>query len=360
MNHEWAFLPMAVSNDLLGDTDALRARLDADGYLYFREVLDPERIRAVRHEVLTALASEGWVAGGDLVDRAIAICRPVHEGIDEFARGYDAVQRGERFHALAHDPTLVGIVRQVLGETAFPHPLKIARIAFPEHYEVSTPPHQDYPNNQGTPDLTATWIPLGDTPTWLGGIAILRGSHKWGLLPLDMHPGPGNRQAKVPLEMLEACRWVTTDFHLGDVLMFPSMTVHAALHNASEVNLRLSVDFRYQLEGQPLTEITLHPHFGRLDWEDIYAGWESDDLKYYWHDLDYEVVPFEDLLHTQWEVDPDAPLHDDVTERIQAGEVELTQEEWGEILLVQARRDARYARRTRLLDDVLGDTEPAP
>jgi hypothetical protein len=342
---------MEASNDLLGDPAALQARMAEDSYLYFRQVLDPEALTAVRHEILRALAGHGWVEGGYLLDRAVAICQPVHEGVDEFAVAYDDVQRGEAFHSLAHDATLLGIMREVLGPSAFPHPLKVARLAFPEHYEVSTPPHQDYPNNQGTPNLTASWIPLGDCPMDLGGIAILRGSHRWGLLPLEIHPGPGNRQAQLPQEMLERCRWVTTDFSLGDVLLFPSLTVHAALHNASEFNMRVSVDFRYQLEGEALTELVLHPHFQRLEWDDIYAGWSSDELRYYWHDLDFEVVPFEDLLSKEFETAPDANLHSDLADMAAKGEIDVSPEDWGVIMKVTAKRKARYERRMAKLSD---------
>ena len=107
----------------------------------------------------------------------------------------------------------------------------------------------------------------------LGPVAILRGSHRYGVLPLAGHMGPGRRQAKVPRKMLEELRWVTTDFSAGDVLVFTSMTVHAALHNITETDLRLSVDFRYQLEGEALTDVCLEPHFQRVTWEEIYAGW---------------------------------------------------------------------------------------
>ena len=33
MNNYWAFAPMTASNDLLGDDEALRQRMDEDGYL---------------------------------------------------------------------------------------------------------------------------------------------------------------------------------------------------------------------------------------------------------------------------------------------------------------------------------------
>ena len=139
---------------------------------------------------------------------------------------------------------------------------------------MSTPPHQDFLNNQGTAELTATWIPLHDCPMQSGTIAVLRGSHRFGVLPLEWHMGPGNRQAVMPEEMQEKLRWVTTDMQAGDVLVFGAMTVHAALNNAS-FGMRLSVDFRYQRRGRSSRTCVLKPHFERLTWEEIYEGWQS-------------------------------------------------------------------------------------
>jgi ectoine hydroxylase-related dioxygenase (phytanoyl-CoA dioxygenase family) len=292
MNYDWAFLPMVASNGLLDDPAALRRRLDEDGYLYFSRLLDRAKIMRVRRSMLATLRDCGWVDPEPLLMRGRVAARPVREGSPEFFEAYDEIQRLEEFHMLAHDEALVATMRAVLGDSAFPHPLKIARLIFPSHYEVSTPPHQDYPNNQGTPGLTATWIPVGDLPSIMGGLAILRGSHRWGVLPVTTHLGAGNRAAVLPQALLEDCRWVTTEFEAGDVLVFPSQTVHAARHNASEFYLRLSVDFRYQLEGEALTAGCLEPHFGRLTWDDIYAEWSSSRHQYYWHDLDFGGFSF--------------------------------------------------------------------
>jgi ectoine hydroxylase-related dioxygenase (phytanoyl-CoA dioxygenase family) len=295
VNNHFAFLPMKVANGLLDDVDALRAQLAEEGYLYFEQLLDREAVHEVRRDVLGVLADLGWTEPNQIPRSNRCIVPPLREEDEAFIEGYQEVQKLESFHTLAHHPALMDAMRKALGPTAFPHPLKIARLAFPGHYEVSTPPHQDYPNNQGTPELTAAWIPLSDLGTDLGGLAVLRGSNRYGLLPMRGHIGAGNRMAAVPEEMAEACRWVTTEFHQGDVLLFPATTVHASLHNASMFDMRLSVDFRYQQEGQALTPGCLLPHFQRLTWEEIYAGWSSTEFQYYWRDLDYEVVPFERL-----------------------------------------------------------------
>jgi ectoine hydroxylase-related dioxygenase (phytanoyl-CoA dioxygenase family) len=344
MNNLWAFLPMRSSNDLLGDPEALRTRLDEDSYLLFRGVIDHDRLARLRAQILQVLADHGWIRDGLALMQGLAYCRPVHEGMEEFAAAYDDVQRLEDFHSLSHDEALMGIMRQVVGETAFPHPLGIARLGFPEHYEVTTPPHQDYPNNQGSERLMAAWIPVGDCPRDLGALAVLRGSHRSGLLPLDWHDGPGNRQALLHQEMLEELRWVTTDFRTGDVLLFPAMTVHASLHNTSEFHMRISVDFRYQQEGETLTDIVLQPHFQRLTWDDVYAGWKSDRYQYYWRDLDYDVAPFENIPVTNADRG-----------------TELTDEDWREIIAIEARRDARHERRLARIGETSADRDdPGP
>jgi ectoine hydroxylase-related dioxygenase (phytanoyl-CoA dioxygenase family) len=283
---------MTVSNDLLGDRGALHARLRDEGYLYLRGLIDRDRVLAVRGEVLEVLARHGWIAGGEQLADAVAIGMPLRETDEEYFSAYDELQTLESFHGLAHDDDLLGAVREALGETAFPHPLKVARLVFPSEPEVSTPPHQDFLNNQGSPGLTAAWIPLGDCPMKQGTLAILRGSPQYGVLPLEFSLGPGNSQAMLPNEMRDRLTWVTNDFSAGDVLLFGALTVHASLHNATG-RMRLSVDFRYQCEGEEASDLVLKPHFERLTWDEIYAGWKSDELKYYWRDLDFPVVSYD-------------------------------------------------------------------
>lgn len=337
MNNRWAFLPMQTANEHLGDPEALRRQLAEDGYLYFHQVLDRDKLKDLRGEMVRVLARHGWLEPPTIPLRGRCLVTPVRENDDAYPAVYDDIQRLERLHGLAHDPTLTAIMRDVVGETAFPHPLKIARLAFPDHYEASTPPHQDFPNNQGNPNLLASWIPVWDMPPEMGGLAILRGSHKWGCLPLARHLGPGNRCAVIPPDMAEQCRWVTTDFQMGDVLLFPAFSVHASLHNGSEFFMRLSVDFRWQQEGEPLTPIVLEPHFGRLTWDDVYRDWKSTEHQYYWRDKDYQVVPFEDFPMIDHEV----------------GAV-FTEAEMRQIYEYHERVDARTARRVAALEE-LGD-----
>ena len=288
--------PMYEANELLGNAAAVRKRLALDGYLFFRNIVPVERLLELRDQITEVLAEQRWIKGGPERMEARAICRPRREGQPKFFKALDRIVKLEALHSLAHEQNLMEVMRQALGDTAFPHPLSIVRLIFPDSPELATPPHQDFPNNQGTPNLTAAWIPLGDCAISDGSLAILAGSHKYGVLPLKFHLGAGNRQAVLPEEM-QACHWVGADFRAGDVVLFPSLTVHKSMANHNLENMRLSVDFRYQLEGEALTAGCLKPHFERISWEEIYRDWKSDEFKYYWKNKDYVVVPWNEELH---------------------------------------------------------------
>ena len=87
-------------------------------------------------------------------------------------------------------------------------------------------------------------------------------------------------------------QWHTTDYEIGDTLIFHSLLVHRALPNFTEDRMRLSLDNRYQSVRDPIAEQMLLPHLSGLSplsWDDVYANWQSDDLKYYWKTYDLDV-----------------------------------------------------------------------
>lgn len=192
------YLPMLAANDLLDDAAAFRARMEAEGYLFLRGILPVAVLEQLLDDVTAVLQAIGWIRGGAARLEAESLVLPCREGESRYFEALDEIQQLESFHALAHEPALLAVMELLLGEGAFPHPLGVMRLVFPNNPEVTTPPHQDYRNNQGTPRLTAAWIPLVDCPLEFGPLAILPGSQRLGLLPLDFHLGPGNRQAVLP------------------------------------------------------------------------------------------------------------------------------------------------------------------
>jgi ectoine hydroxylase-related dioxygenase (phytanoyl-CoA dioxygenase family) len=283
------------ASPLLEDPAAVRARFDRDGYVLLRGVIDRDLLLETRRAIVDVCRAHDWLDPMHEPMAAIPHRGPFVEGEDKYFEVYDDIQRLEAFHAVPHHESVRRCMTALLGETAFPHPLSIARLAFPRNSEWSTPPHQDHPNNQGTYDLYACWMPLADCSMEDGGLSVLRGSHKLGVAPLRGALGAGHRQAVLD-ERHDHLDWVGGDLQLGDALVFHSLTVHRALPNRGQA-MRLSVDYRFQREGEPLTEGCLKPHFDRISWNAIYAGWSRNDLKYYWRDKNYTVVEWDPAYH---------------------------------------------------------------
>ena len=99
---------------------------------------------------------------------------------------------------------------------------------FPENIRYTTPAHQDYIHIQGTEETYTAWIPLGDCPQYFGGLAVLAGSHKFSVLPTKRAEGAGG--LGVDTDHLNLT-WVSTDYRIGDFLLFQSLAVHKALPN---------------------------------------------------------------------------------------------------------------------------------
>jgi ectoine hydroxylase-related dioxygenase (phytanoyl-CoA dioxygenase family) len=287
--------PFPDSTALLDNPAALRERAAADGCLFLRALLPEAPVRAARREILEVCARHGFLAAGAPLDDALAgagvCCR---EGDPEYMAAYDEIQRLESFHALAHQPALLGALRAVFGEEVLVHPRNIARVMFPQNNTFTTPAHQDYVHIQGTPDTWTAWIPLGDCPRELGGLEVLPGSHRHGVLPVRSAYGAGGLGVETEGLGLE---WAGGDFRCGDALLFHSLCVHRGVNNSTPDRVRLSVDYRYQGASQPVTEGSLLPHFNRLSWEEIYRDWRSEELQYYWKRFDLRMAEFTRKYH---------------------------------------------------------------
>jgi hypothetical protein len=227
------------SRALLGDWEALRYMIASEGYVFMRGLLDPDMVARVGRQGLGYLAADGWTElGGDPVTappqlpvRAVAMR-------DAFGdRGYGQILADPGFNAIPFDSPLVDLMGQIMGPNGFCYPLKLPRIVYP----IATVPqqpgnivHKDY---QSVQDMFTCWVPLGQVPRSLGGLALRPGSQRSTAVRYR------------PLTRLEP-GWVTTDYQAGDVVVFHCQTTHAALPNHEE-RLRFSAEYRWQLSDQP-------------------------------------------------------------------------------------------------------------
>ncbi len=292
--------PFLDSSALLGDAKALRARAQEDGYLFLRGLLPEPEVLQVRADELAVVEKYGWRQSGQdslggWINTAALYQVPEAEmraDIGVSTAAYHDVQKLESMHRLPHHPRLLELYRALFGGEVLVHPRHIARMITSHPCMTPTPPHQDFPLIQGTKNTWTAWFPLGACPRRLGALMVCRRSHRIGYIPVVTAKGAGGIAAQLcPYEQ----DWVAGDFAAGDVLTFPSLTVHRALPCRCQEQIRLSLDVRYQPLAEEVEFKSLLPHC-TLSWDEIYAGWRRDDLKYYWRRLPLKISPWDETL----------------------------------------------------------------
>jgi ectoine hydroxylase-related dioxygenase (phytanoyl-CoA dioxygenase family) len=271
------------------DARTLQHELDVRGYALIRGVIPRADIKHVLGEVTEILSDAGWLlAGHDPIEHVANNSAACGDPDPDFKRIYREVFNLESFHALPHHPALKGVMNMLVGEQVLVHPKPIGRLIFPNCENLTVHAHQDYRFMSGDPECFTVWIPLHDCPTDLGPLQILEGSHRFGIIN---HEDENLHVPEISAGALTEGNWANGQINAGDVLIFHSLTVHAASANRSH-RLRVSMDCRFQSYG-----CAIHP--GNLSfagesgksWEAMYADWRSDDLKFYWKEMPLKFQP---------------------------------------------------------------------
>lgn len=281
--------PFVDSTALTNDGPALAERMRRDGYLFLRGLVPQADIAALQRQIGAIAREAGWLRRDAPVDEALA--DPAGFCVDPEPAYLAALRRInhlEAYHALKHHPALMGVMERLLDGPVFPHPRVLMRNIFPSREEFTTKAHQDYPNVQGTTEVYTAWMPLIDCPPDVGPLQVAAGTHGGEIYDFDIGAGAGGIEITAAFEGA----WVSSGFRQGDVLLFHSLTVHKGLPNRSR-HLRMSMDVRYQRVDAPFNPDNANADAQPLSWESIYAGWTSDELKYYWTRLPLNEVGFD-------------------------------------------------------------------
>jgi len=237
--------PFVDSTPLIGDGDALRARWDEDGVLFFHNVIDPTLMAWAEEHYRKALAEEGLI---DLANAA-----PVWTGTkSDTWRPCDSIGTTV-WHEVIKQPLLNSILREIFQADATWLPIVAHRSAFPEGplkdgQNIFAGQHQDAFFNEGM-NSTICWMPVRDIPDMdHGTFALAPGTHRMGILHDRNTPG-----YKVPVDAIPKDMWRSAAYRVGDVVIFRDDTAHTALPNLSN-EFRLSMDLRLgsSLAPQPV------------------------------------------------------------------------------------------------------------
>lgn len=281
--------PFVDSSNIAHDPEALAERMRRDGYLFMPGLLPRAAVANVQQQVGAIVRDAGWLQRGQPVALAEAdaagFCVDPQPAYLEVLR---RINRLEDYHALKHHPVLIGFLERLLGGEILAHPRVLMRNIFPAREEFTTKSHQDYPNVQGTTEVYTAWMPLIDCPMDVGPLQVATGTHHGEIYDFHIGTGAGGIEITEPFPG----RWVSGPFRQGDVLFFHSLAVHKGVPNRS-TKLRMSMDVRYQLLSEPFNIDNANADGQPLAWDDIYAGWKSADLQYYWQRQALNLLPFD-------------------------------------------------------------------
>lgn len=263
---------------LRDDPNAVRRRLELDGYVYFRSVLPREAVTVAGEAVAGALATAGWLeAGSDPRERRV---RPDFREHTMAFNGYSIVGPGVAsptvipdpkmgssvvgaFHGLQNDPRLRAVLHShelfwlasgVLGEEVGCLNYRWMRAVLPEQLAGHGYHMDNVYMGRGSKRLHTFWIPLQDIGCEAeGGLVVLEGSNQrpefrrvretFG--EQEQFGSFGQDPAEVAAVDPQA-RWVTAKrYRAGDVVVFGMKTMHGGVTNSTDT-VRLSVDTRFQ------------------------------------------------------------------------------------------------------------------
>jgi len=272
----------------------LRDEISSKGYVLIRNLLPRIDIDDVLNEVTQVLSRSGWLKAERNLNERIANADAACGDPDPaFKSVYRKVFNLESFHALPHHPELKRIMKMIVGDRVLVHPKPIGRLIFPNSERLRVQAHQDHRFMNGDPECYTAWTPLHDCPTEAGPLRILEGSHHFGF---QTHLDENLHVPEIPAGAEIGDEWAGGDINAGDVLIFHSLTVHAAAPNLSD-KMRISLDCRFQDYARVVNPANLaFAGESGKSWEEIYRGWKSHTLRYYWKSLPLTFDPSRDEI----------------------------------------------------------------
>lgn len=246
------------SLEIVNDAAACRARMESEGYLFFKGLMPREKVLAARREILLKFATVGEIDGinHDIMDAIYNETTFIDKvNLRAFT---ESVRTGLAYQDVVLSEEVIGYWERFFEDDVHPYDFRWPRFVRPGE---GCGFHYDGPYmNRGTDKVYTSWIPLGDVKKEEGALIVLENSHKVDAL-LSSYAKRDADKEKIswlstdPIKLQDnfGGRWLSTDFEAGDMLCFTMHTLHGALDNNSPIKrCRLTSDTRYQPANEPI------------------------------------------------------------------------------------------------------------
>jgi hypothetical protein len=242
---------MRDSNELLGDIVAIQERLDTDGYLLLRQLIDPTKVETAAADITARLEQSGCV--GPATDHRQRLLPPPPPPATAGPLPSPLLPRPPNMQGLLHSPNLLSVLEgdelhrffsSLFGEAATTFDHKWFRCIGPGGFSGF---HMDNVYmGRGSSRLHTVWVPWCEVTPLDGGLVVLEGSNSlpgfqrmrstYGEHDVDRtairHSGHISHDSKELLRYHDGSRWVTADvYRPGDVVILAMKTLHGSIHN---------------------------------------------------------------------------------------------------------------------------------
>ncbi len=280
------FGTLRVSSEALGDREELWQRMTEEGYLYLPGLLDRDEVLKARKAVLQRLAEAGVL--NERYPVLEGVVKPDHQVsfMPALARDNPALDK------VLYSGPMIEFYEFFLGAPVRHFDYTWFRAKTPGT-TTATQPHCDIVYmGRGTRQLYTSCTPIGNAPYQRGGLKLLENSHRlealvqgYGQTDVDRYckdegeaqqlveqaraenrelSQEENRQIRwnstgsyaadaLEVQRQLGGRWLTTEYEVGDLLIFCMYIMHASSDNQTD-QIRLSSDSRYQLASEAVDE----------------------------------------------------------------------------------------------------------
>ncbi len=260
--------PLNESKFEFDSIGTLRTRMEREGYLLLRGLLDRQTVLQARREIFERLAEVGEISKAFPIEMGVATGTSQRaEKVSNLARFWKDLSELPSLRRVTHQGPIIEFFEAFLGGSVRPFDFLWLRTMSPGKASGF---HYDHVYmNRGTDHLFSCWTPLGDVRMEEGTLLVMEGSHRFEDLiaryrgmDVDRDPSANGTITLDPVGMAKerGVRLLSSDFRAGDVLILGMFCLHGALDNNSrEGKIRLSCDTRHQLETDPIDERWIGP-----------------------------------------------------------------------------------------------------